>query len=109
MKENMNLAATGDFSTLLDREALTHLRCGQTQDHRRAWPPSSRSASRGSGGGDAGRQSSFGRTTPATLHEPRRSASPHVAPSPSSSTTFAVVIRTSRPLSFATASSQPGL
>jgi 2-(1,2-epoxy-1,2-dihydrophenyl)acetyl-CoA isomerase len=34
MKENVNLAATGDFRTLLDREAITHLRCGQTQDHR---------------------------------------------------------------------------
>jgi len=34
MKENVNLATTGDFRTLLDREAITHLRCGQTQDHR---------------------------------------------------------------------------
>jgi 2-(1,2-epoxy-1,2-dihydrophenyl)acetyl-CoA isomerase len=34
MKENVNLAATSDFRTLLDREAITHLRCGQTQDHR---------------------------------------------------------------------------
>jgi 2-(1,2-epoxy-1,2-dihydrophenyl)acetyl-CoA isomerase len=34
MKENVNLAATGDFRTLLDREAITHLRCGQTEDHR---------------------------------------------------------------------------
>src|SRR5262249_19447957 len=39
------------------------------------------------------RQSSFGRTTPATLQRPH-SASPHVAPFPFSSTTFAVVIRT---------------
>jgi 2-(1,2-epoxy-1,2-dihydrophenyl)acetyl-CoA isomerase len=34
MKENVNLAVTGDFRTLLDREAITHLRCGQTEDHR---------------------------------------------------------------------------
>jgi 2-(1,2-epoxy-1,2-dihydrophenyl)acetyl-CoA isomerase len=34
MKENINLAATSDFKTLLDREAITHLRCGQTDDHR---------------------------------------------------------------------------
>jgi len=34
MKQNVNLAVTGDFRTLLDREAITHLRCGQTADHR---------------------------------------------------------------------------
>lgn len=34
MKANINLAATADFRTLLDREAETHLRCGQTEDHR---------------------------------------------------------------------------
>ena len=34
MKENIRLAATHDYATLLDREALTHLRCGQTEDHR---------------------------------------------------------------------------
>jgi 2-(1,2-epoxy-1,2-dihydrophenyl)acetyl-CoA isomerase len=34
MKENVNIAATGDFRALLDREAITHLRCGQTEDHR---------------------------------------------------------------------------
>ena len=34
MKENVNLALTSDFRTLLDREAVTHLRCGQTADHR---------------------------------------------------------------------------
>jgi 2-(1,2-epoxy-1,2-dihydrophenyl)acetyl-CoA isomerase len=28
------LAATLDFRTLLDREAETHLRCGQTEDHK---------------------------------------------------------------------------
>src|SRR4030095_11515997 len=55
------------------------------------------------------KQSSLRRPTPATLHRRRRNASPHVAPSPSSRTTFAVVIRTSRPLSAFTASSQPGL
>jgi 2-(1,2-epoxy-1,2-dihydrophenyl)acetyl-CoA isomerase len=34
MKANVNLAASSDFRTLLDREAETHLRCGQTQDHK---------------------------------------------------------------------------
>jgi 2-(1,2-epoxy-1,2-dihydrophenyl)acetyl-CoA isomerase len=34
MKANVNLAATVDFRTLLDREAETHLRCGMTEDHR---------------------------------------------------------------------------
>jgi 2-(1,2-epoxy-1,2-dihydrophenyl)acetyl-CoA isomerase len=34
MKANVNLAATADFRTVLDREAETHLRCGQTEDHR---------------------------------------------------------------------------
>ena len=34
MKENVSLALTSDFRTMLDREAITHLRCGQTQDHR---------------------------------------------------------------------------
>jgi 2-(1,2-epoxy-1,2-dihydrophenyl)acetyl-CoA isomerase len=34
MKENVNLATSSDFRTLLDREAITHLRCGQTEDHR---------------------------------------------------------------------------
>ena len=34
MKANVNLAATTDFRTLLDREAETHLRCGMTEDHR---------------------------------------------------------------------------
>jgi enoyl-CoA hydratase/carnithine racemase len=33
MKENIELAMTSDYRTLLDREALTHLRCGQTEDH----------------------------------------------------------------------------
>ena len=34
MKQNVNLAMTSDFRTLLDREAITHLRCGQTADHK---------------------------------------------------------------------------
>jgi 2-(1,2-epoxy-1,2-dihydrophenyl)acetyl-CoA isomerase len=34
MKANINLATSSDFRTLLDREAETHLRCGQTQDHK---------------------------------------------------------------------------
>jgi 2-(1,2-epoxy-1,2-dihydrophenyl)acetyl-CoA isomerase len=34
MKANVNLAATVDFRTMLDREAETHLRCGQTDDHK---------------------------------------------------------------------------
>jgi 2-(1,2-epoxy-1,2-dihydrophenyl)acetyl-CoA isomerase len=34
MKANINLATHTDFRTLLDREAETHLRCGQTADHK---------------------------------------------------------------------------
>lgn len=34
MKANINLATHTDFRTLLDREAETHLRCGQTTDHK---------------------------------------------------------------------------
>jgi len=34
MKANINLATHTDFHTLLDREAETHLRCGQTEDHK---------------------------------------------------------------------------
>jgi len=34
MKENVNLSLTNDFRALLDREAITHLRCGQTADHK---------------------------------------------------------------------------
>jgi 2-(1,2-epoxy-1,2-dihydrophenyl)acetyl-CoA isomerase len=34
MKENVNLAMSSDFRTLLDREAMTHLRCGETEDHK---------------------------------------------------------------------------
>ncbi|WP_054030561.1 enoyl-CoA hydratase/isomerase family protein [Desulfatitalea tepidiphila] len=32
MKANINLSATADFRTMLDREAETHLRCGMTED-----------------------------------------------------------------------------
>src|SRR5258706_3399587 len=32
MKANVNQATTADFRTMLDREAETHLRCGQTED-----------------------------------------------------------------------------
>ena len=34
MKQNVNLAMTSDFASSLQREAITHLRCGQTADHR---------------------------------------------------------------------------
>ena len=34
MKENVNLAMTNDFHTILDREGMTHLRCAQTEDHK---------------------------------------------------------------------------
>ena len=34
MKANVNLATHTDFRTLLDREPETHLRCGQTDDHK---------------------------------------------------------------------------
>ncbi len=34
MKENVNLAVTSDFRSILDREAISHIRCGQTDDHR---------------------------------------------------------------------------
>ena len=34
MKANINFATQTDFRTLLDREAETHLRCGQTEDHK---------------------------------------------------------------------------
>lgn len=34
MKANINLATHTDFRALLDREAETHLRCGQTHDHK---------------------------------------------------------------------------
>jgi 2-(1,2-epoxy-1,2-dihydrophenyl)acetyl-CoA isomerase len=34
MKQNVNLATSSDFVSSLQREAMTHLRCSQTQDHR---------------------------------------------------------------------------
>lgn len=34
MKANVNLATHADFRSALDREAETHLRCGQTDDHK---------------------------------------------------------------------------
>ena len=34
MKENVNHALSSDFVSSLRREAFSHLRCGQTQDHR---------------------------------------------------------------------------
>jgi 2-(1,2-epoxy-1,2-dihydrophenyl)acetyl-CoA isomerase len=34
MKQNVNMAMSCDFATSLQREAVTHLRCSQTQDHR---------------------------------------------------------------------------
>ena len=34
MKANVNMAVHADYRTMLDREAETHLRCGQTDDHK---------------------------------------------------------------------------
>ena len=34
MKENVNLAVHSDFRSILDREAMTHIRCFGTEDHR---------------------------------------------------------------------------
>ncbi len=34
MKANVNAAVSADFRTLLDREAETHIRCGETADHK---------------------------------------------------------------------------
>jgi 2-(1,2-epoxy-1,2-dihydrophenyl)acetyl-CoA isomerase len=34
MKENVRLASTQDYQSMLDREALTQLRCGETEDHK---------------------------------------------------------------------------
>jgi 2-(1,2-epoxy-1,2-dihydrophenyl)acetyl-CoA isomerase len=34
MKENVRLASSQDYQTMLEREAWTHLRCGDTEDHR---------------------------------------------------------------------------
>jgi 2-(1,2-epoxy-1,2-dihydrophenyl)acetyl-CoA isomerase len=34
MKENVGLAASQDYQSMLDREAITHLRCSDTEDHK---------------------------------------------------------------------------
>lgn len=34
IKENVGLASVQDYQTMLDREALTHLRCTETDDHK---------------------------------------------------------------------------
>jgi 2-(1,2-epoxy-1,2-dihydrophenyl)acetyl-CoA isomerase len=34
MKENVRLSSEQDYLTMLDREAWTQLRCGETEDHR---------------------------------------------------------------------------
>lgn len=34
MKANINASTTADFRTMLDREAETHVRCGETEDHK---------------------------------------------------------------------------
>lgn len=34
MKENVNLAVRSEFRAILDREAFTHIRCGETEDHK---------------------------------------------------------------------------
>jgi len=34
MKQNVNMAMSSDFTSSLQREAFSHLRCAQTQDHR---------------------------------------------------------------------------
>ena len=34
MKENINQSSHADFRTMLDKEAVSHLRCGQTEDHK---------------------------------------------------------------------------
>jgi 2-(1,2-epoxy-1,2-dihydrophenyl)acetyl-CoA isomerase len=34
MKQNVNMAMSSDFASSLQREAVSHLRCSQTQDHR---------------------------------------------------------------------------
>ena len=46
MKENLNRAMAGEVDDCLDLEATHHVHCGQTEDHREAAGPSSRSASR---------------------------------------------------------------
>jgi 2-(1,2-epoxy-1,2-dihydrophenyl)acetyl-CoA isomerase len=34
VKQNVNLAMTRDFRSIVDREPFTHLRCGETADHK---------------------------------------------------------------------------
>jgi len=34
MKANVNIAQSVDYRTMLDRESETHIRCGQTEDHK---------------------------------------------------------------------------
>jgi 2-(1,2-epoxy-1,2-dihydrophenyl)acetyl-CoA isomerase len=34
MKENVRLASAQDYQSMLDREAITHLRCSETDDHK---------------------------------------------------------------------------
>lgn len=34
MKQNVNQSSVSDFMTMLEKEALTHLRCAQTEDHK---------------------------------------------------------------------------
>lgn len=34
MKENVNQSSLVDFQTMLDKEALTHNRCFETEDHK---------------------------------------------------------------------------
>ncbi len=34
MKENLNQSSHVDFKTMLDKEAMSHLRCAQTEDHK---------------------------------------------------------------------------
>ncbi len=34
MKQNVNQSSVSDFMTMLEKEAVTHLRCGQTEDHK---------------------------------------------------------------------------
>jgi 2-(1,2-epoxy-1,2-dihydrophenyl)acetyl-CoA isomerase len=34
MKQNVNMALASEHGAMLDREAITHLRCGQTADHK---------------------------------------------------------------------------
>ena len=63
MKANINVSSTVDFRTMLDREAETHVRCGQTEDYQEGCGPLSRNDSQFFGdainismfGDDAGR------------------------------------------------------